>query len=859
MITDENLEKLYDSYVNNVELTTKELNSYGFNSADLTTLIKKGSIERIQRGLYNFKSESNLYLYAKTLIHNKEYKKAEIYLKKLHEIKPNDTGVALSLFLNYISNNDYDKALIIYDDLSKFIYGKYKNDMNYYLYLLNIIIDLPDKYKKASKSFTINDIKVLYQDDKRYQDINYSNRIRALVFNGKIAYAKSLSNSVTSENMYTSIEQQLLIRAGFAWYDNKNAIIDLINNNKYQEVVDYVLDLESRYNIAQAYKNILKLASSIIKIKQSGIVPEKGEMEKDNIIQAIETNNFEYALKLTTEFNEKYNIENKTDGNYLLLSHICSLIDSLSKKNTQKENKIEIQNVKISAKTSAIEPSLPLIISYLTNQDIDNALKCLNKYMISINKSEYEFLLVDLIKLSLLDQDMAFVKPMTVLSIIENENFSFDLSSYIKNFYISLSENKLKQARVYLDIISKSSSIGYDCILTDGMYKILEAAEKNIKSIYGDTLPQKEINIDFEPTDKNNSNIEEEIEDNCDDNEEYLEESQVYDDAYDETNIEEEQIVEIIDENANKKYIPNIIKEYESKIKEIPESKIDSEKRNIEKIHGYLAKNRGIVILKPMDTISTERIQKLIDSYPDMTYFAIKDGQIERLVIKYIQINKENIDIDSLKNLAIEQFKNKQYSKSIDSNLELISINDTLSLAAYTSLGIAHLKIKKIHKAIGYLTIATFLSKVEGKDIDFTELIMGLKGLIPKEDIKNTQNIKNEDFNFDDNEEYYGIEEFDQINAYIVESGLDVTSACQSMNASQNTINIINLIYAKEYFKQGDIEQGNLFLKEVAKQKNKSEIVIKILNEITKRKNFYQNNNENNEPKILQLIKPNKK
>ena len=66
------------------------------------------------------------------------------------------------------------------------------------------------------------------------------------------------------------------------------------------------------------------------------------------------------------------------------------------------------------------------------------------------------------------------------------------------------------------------------------------------------------------------------------------------------------------------------------------------------------------------------------------------------------------------------------------------------------------------------------------------------------------------------------------------------------------------MIYAKEYSKQGDIEQGNLFLKEVAKQKNKSEIVIKILNEITKRKNFYQNNNENNEPKILQLIKPNK-
>ena len=42
MINEENLNKLYEGIINGNELTTKELNSYGFNSKDLKELIEQG-------------------------------------------------------------------------------------------------------------------------------------------------------------------------------------------------------------------------------------------------------------------------------------------------------------------------------------------------------------------------------------------------------------------------------------------------------------------------------------------------------------------------------------------------------------------------------------------------------------------------------------------------------------------------------------------------------------------------------------------------------------------------------------------------------------------------------------------------
>ena len=44
------LNSLYDKFIDNKELTTKELVELGFNKHDITKLVEEGKIRRVRRG-----------------------------------------------------------------------------------------------------------------------------------------------------------------------------------------------------------------------------------------------------------------------------------------------------------------------------------------------------------------------------------------------------------------------------------------------------------------------------------------------------------------------------------------------------------------------------------------------------------------------------------------------------------------------------------------------------------------------------------------------------------------------------------------------------------------------------------------
>lgn len=158
--------------------------------------------------------------------------------------------------------------------------------------------------------------------------------------------------------------------------------------------------------------------------------------------------------------------------------------------------------------------------------------------------------------------------------------------------------------------------------------------------------------------------------------------------------------------------------------------------------------------------------------------------------------------------------------------------------------------------AIDYFTVATELSKKEEKSYDFTDLIAKLKGTIDKKNKKPRFTMKVEDFNNNDN--YYGIENFDEITSYILESKLDVETACQKLNISNEEIDIIRLIYARKFYSQGSYDKGDQFLKSVEQSKNKSEFTIKLIEEIRKNKKFYINRSNENEKILALTLKPKK-
>lgn len=834
MINEENLNKLYEGVLDSVELTTKELNSFGFNSKDLNDLIEQGKIIRVKRGLYSFKSVDELFYYGKKLIAQKEYDKATQCFQKCFEIDPTHTGVSFQLFLRCIQNKDYKKAFEYFDIFYNHENEFYNADSNFYLYLLSMITPLPENYREYAKFLKLEDFKVDLKD-KRYNDIYKQNKIRLSALNQRFTLAAKQLNETIQEkgsfNVQDILIRILLTQAIEVQIQNKNIVIDLIKQKKYEDIIEFYEKMESFHHLGMADTYTLILTNDLLSIIRTKNIPQKRVFSTEDLFEAIDGKNFELALSLVTIKNQKYNVNNEDNVIALLLDEIVSSCKKLN------DNVSEEQN--IAPVTSVIENGSSLksetatfadIIKFLMNGDLDNSFKTLKTYLTNINKSDYEFLIVDLIKISLLEKDIAFTKPMTVLTLISRENYSFDISSYIQEFYINLSQNKFEEARIYLDIISKSNKLGQDNVITDGLYQVLETSEKM---------------LDYKRNNEVLNTVAEVLE-----NSKKNETSNISQINYTE---KQEQLLES-PMSIQQKFQPKAIKKAEI-TKEIR----DSEKAFMDKKYEELLDKKGVILLRPMDNSRIDRIFEIIENYPDMVAFVIGEGNKQQVVLRYKPIVDENIDVKNLINLGNQAYKEGNYDECIKKCLQILQLSDNPKQVVYSKLGLAYMKNWQTSLAIDYLTIANDLAKKENLHFDYSELLAILKGDILKEDRKPYFKMTQEDFDYNDVNDYYGIDNFLEINSFIIESGLDIETAGENFGLSLEEIDIIKLIYAREFYTEGNYDKGDIFLKSVERSKNKTAKTKKIFEEIKTNKRFYQNRKSDKQIELLLTLSPKKK
>lgn len=856
MINEENLNKLYKNVVDGIELTTKELNSFGFNSKDLNDLIERGSIIRVKRGLYALKSVDELFYYGKQLIAQKEYDKATQCFEKCFQIDPTHTGVCFQLFLRCVQNKDYEKAFEYFNNFYNSENEFYNADSNFYLYMLSMITELPENHREYAKYLKLEDFRVDYKD-KRYANARLQNKIRISALNQRFTLAAKQLNESIQEKGRLSVQdiiiKTLLNQAIEVQIQNRNTVINLIKQKKYEEIIEFYERLFNSHHLSISDNYTLILTKELLNIIKSKNVPEKQVHSTESIFEAIDGKNFELALSLASARNQKYNANTDDNAMFLLLNEIVNRSKEL-KGNVLQGQKITtvtipkeevkpiVEPQTVATHTSAISSSATFadIIRFLMSNDLDNTFRTLRNYLASINKSEYEFLIIDLIKMSLLERDIAFTKPMTALTLVSKENYSFDISSYIQEFYINLSQNKFEEARLYLDIISKGNKLGQDCVITDGLYQVLEASEK--------MLDYKRNNTALTSVDKalEDSKISQPFST-----------SQVV--RYTEPSVQpkQEQQPVVNPTPVIQKVQP--VQPQQTVKEEISQEKRDSEKEFIAKKYEELTEKKGIILLRPMDGARIDRIFEMIEDYPDMVAFVIGEGNQQQVVLRYKPVIDEYVDGKNLINLGNQAYKDGNYNECIENYLQLLQLFDEPRSVVYSKLGLAYMKKWQIPLAIDYLTIATALAKKEKVDFDFSDLIAKLKGDIPQEDAKPRFRMTQKDFDYSDVNNYYGIENFNEINSYIVESGLDVESACEQLGFTPEETDIVKLIYAREFYTQGNYDKGDLFLKSVERSKNKTKETIRIFEEIRKNKRFYQNRQGENPTKLVLSLVPRKK
>lgn len=281
----------------------------------------------------------------------------------------------------------------------------------------------------------------------------------------------------------------------------------------------------------------------------------------------------------------------------------------------------------------------------------------------------------------------------------------------------------------------------------------------------------------------------------------------------------------------------------------------NGEKEFIERKYQKLLIDKGIILLKPMTSERRKRIYSIVDNYKDMVAFSIGDGEYKQVVLRYKPYIKERLDFKKLINDGNDAYNNQNYDKCINCYLQILSFGNPKSIP-YSKLGLAYMKKFNTEKAIQYLTIATYLAKENNEQFDFTELIDKLKGNNP-EMIKPKFTMKEKDFQ-NDLEERYNIGSFEEINNLIINTGLDVDSACERLNISEEHKIRIKLLYAKLYYSYGEYQIGDAFVDDIEKIKNKSQFVKKELEVIRKNRKFYINREKSGELKLSLTLKTKK-
>ena len=244
-----------------------------------------------------------LYNYGQRLL-EENYDDAILCFERCLQLEPMHIDSLLQLFIDSIKKEDYDRSFELYEAIDKCNIS----DANYYLYLLNIITKVPQKYKIYVKGLMYKDVEIPNSDNKD-ENIEKQNYVRKLAFQKKFNAALSfLCNNIEEKTLFNTVNSMLLLKARNLETQNIDKELDLVKNKQYDRLINYILDEQSICKLNKLEEYLLKLARQYIFISDSLKVPKAKIYPTCNIFEAIDMNNFFTALRLCTEFNKEHNI-----------------------------------------------------------------------------------------------------------------------------------------------------------------------------------------------------------------------------------------------------------------------------------------------------------------------------------------------------------------------------------------------------------------------------------------------------------------------------------------------------------------------------------------------------------------------
>lgn len=410
-------------------ITTKELKELGFTEYRIKKLSsgEEPILLRPRRGHYVFNPK---------------------ILRKIDSLQN------IKQFRIFIEKKEYENAILIIKPCDI----EYFEEYDYlFLYLLSYSVEIPEELRHITKNLDIESI-LNNPNNQKLQKLNddiKSNLIsrhfgKARIF--LIHQEMTLKEEKTLDRVLLTVQNKR---------DRTNkSFASLFKENKYQEVLSILNNFFSWREPTTSESYLKKLIETLLNIKNTGIIPNEITTENADFFENIDNNNFKRALSVS-----KNQVFTKP------LEDIITLIDKIKEEQ-------ETRNMQTSENEKAIEVTLEDILTALTLKEQEKASKLIRLYLRKIKKEEYTKLVINLVQISFIENDIAFIVPMKTLISLKNGTFTPNKDLYLYKFKEAINSLCLYEASIYLEILRELQRLGLSEIKIQNLEHALTSAKK---------------------------------------------------------------------------------------------------------------------------------------------------------------------------------------------------------------------------------------------------------------------------------------------------------------------------------------------------------------------------------------------
>ena len=311
-----------------LKINKDTLKIYSFTEEDIQKLIKDKIITQKNETEYELVDINKLYHYGITLLLKMQIKRADTCFYKCHKLDPEHREVCLQILLSDLKRKNYHKLVNDFIMIDKIKPTENRNNNNLYLYLLNIIVDLPKELENRIKNIDVNNISIKQDNSKIEHIIKYS------IVTGKFPYALKLLNDLIKEKIIYVIEYEVL-KELITQVTTKEKIFktDLFFQTKRKEY-DIVLSSLKQKSMKRNLKSdeicIAIAAKAIMNLIETREIPVPTVTDTNSLYEALNGNNFKLAKELNDSFLQSVDIAPEKNTLSILLLEINKLIEEIT-------------------------------------------------------------------------------------------------------------------------------------------------------------------------------------------------------------------------------------------------------------------------------------------------------------------------------------------------------------------------------------------------------------------------------------------------------------------------------------------------------------------------------------------------